>query len=89
MWFTAAWLWVGGLQITRQFGVKFEEGAYQRVSVHITGVDQPENCVNFLAKFEASFFSSKFPLRLVSRQRVSWGGDFFRVNGLWTYYGVT
>ena len=56
VWFTAALLWVGGMQITRQFGVKFEEGAYQRVSVHISGVDQPENCVNFLAKFEASYF---------------------------------
>ena len=54
VWLTVAWLWVGGLQLSCQFGVKFEEGAYRRVSVHIGRVDQPENCVNFLAQFEVN-----------------------------------
>ena len=52
VWLWVAWLQLGWLDKSYQFGVKFEEGSYRRVSVHISGVSEPSDCGNFLAKFE-------------------------------------
>ena len=64
VWLRVACLLVGWLEKSCQFGVKFEEGAYRRVSVHISGVDEPENCGNFLAKFEVIFYEKYCELSL-------------------------
>ena len=76
---TVAFLWVGGLQQSWQFGIKLEEGAYRRVVVHISGVDEPENCGNFLAKFEVRFFCTK-TIKQIRFQNVGWKAKTFQGN---------
>ena len=54
VWLSVSLLLGSLMDKSYQLGVRFEEEAYRRVSVHFSGVNQPENCANFLDSFEVS-----------------------------------